>query len=112
MWSSVTAYPQLEIFWQATAPWPTTPAGLLIAKYTPGRSAIAAIRAITATNDSTIMAPYPIIRASRSRVSILGVVPDEIRAWKPEIAPHATVINANGKTLPPNTGPFPFVNWV
>ena len=39
------------------------------------------------------------MRASVSRSSSLGVVPDAMSAWKPEIAPHAIVMNANGKTL-------------
>ena len=41
----------------AAGPLPTTPAGLLIAKYTPGWSITAAIIAITATNDSISIAP-------------------------------------------------------
>ena len=52
------------------------------------------------------------MRASGSLASIFGVVPDETSAWKPEIAPHAIVMNANGKTLPANTGPEPSVNCV
>ncbi len=36
---------------------PTTPAGLLMAKYVPGCSTQAAIMAITATMDSAIIAP-------------------------------------------------------
>ena len=52
------------------------------------------------------------MRASLSRVSILGVVPEAISEWKPEIAPQATVMKANGKTLPPNSGPVPSTNWV
>jgi hypothetical protein len=36
---------------------PMTPAGLLMAKYTPGSSMVAAIRAISATKDSRIMLP-------------------------------------------------------
>ena len=27
--------------------------------------------------------------------------------WKPEIAPHAIVMNTNGNSLPANTGPVP-----
>ena len=41
---------------------------------------------------------------------IFGVVPDEISAWKPEIAPHAMVMNANGKSGPGTIGPPPPVN--
>ena len=33
-------------------------------------------------------------------------------AWKPEIAPHAIVMNTNGKTRPANTGPVPSTNRV
>jgi hypothetical protein len=36
---------------------PITPAGALMAKYTPGVSTQAAIRAITATSDSVSIAP-------------------------------------------------------
>jgi hypothetical protein len=39
-------------------------------------------------------------------------VPLEISAWKPEIAPHATVMKANGNSLPANTGPLPSTNCV
>ena len=45
------------------------------------------------------------MRASVSRSSILGVVPLATSAWKPEIAPHAMVMNTNGKTLPAKIGP-------
>ena len=44
-------------------------------------------------------------RAWLSLSSILGVVPEEISAWKPDSAPHAMVMNTNGKSLPANTGP-------
>ena len=40
------------------------------------------------------------------------MVPDAISEWNPEIAPQATVMNANGNTLPPNTGPMPLMNCV
>jgi hypothetical protein len=46
-------------------------------------------------------------RASLSRRSILGVVPDDTSAWKPLIAPQAIVMKQNGKSLPANTGPVP-----
>src|SRR5437667_12251128 len=46
-------------------------------------------------------------RASDSRAIILGVVPDATSEWNPEIAPHAIVMNANGKSFPANTGPSP-----
>jgi len=45
-------------------------------------------------------------------VSILGDVPLAISAWNPETAPQAMVMNANGKSLPANTGPLPSMNWV
>src|SRR2546427_12579131 len=53
------------------------------------------------------MPPYPMSRASDSRAIILGVVPDATSEWNPEIAPHAIVMNANGKSFPANTGPSP-----
>jgi hypothetical protein len=51
-------------------------------------------------------------RASRSLASSLGVVPDAISEWKPEMAPHAIVMNTNGNTLPPKIGPVPSMNCV
>ncbi len=51
-------------------------------------------------------------RASDSFSSILGVVPDAMSEWNPEIAPHAMVMNTNGKSLPANTGPVPSMNRV
>jgi len=39
-------------------------------------------------------------------------VPDEISEWNPEIAPHAIVMNAKGKSFPANTGPVPSMNCV
>ena len=36
---------------------------------------------------------------------ILGVVPDETRAWKPEIAPHMMQMKTNGKMPPWKVGP-------
>ncbi len=51
-------------------------------------------------------------RASLSRSSSFGVVPLEISAWKPEIAPQAIVMKQNGKTLPAKTGPVPSMNRV
>ncbi len=56
--STVTGKPQIEIVCTAaSAVLPTMPAGLLIAKYTPGSSSVAAISAMIATNDSSIMLP-------------------------------------------------------
>ena len=52
------------------------------------------------------------MRASGSRSSSFGVVPDEMSAWNPEIAPHAIVMKAKGKSLPANTGPVPSMNRV
>src|SRR5438445_5289361 len=84
---------------------PTTPAGLLIAKYAPGVSVHAAIMAMMATNDSAAIAPYPTMRACDSRAISLGVVPLEIKEWNPLMAPQAMVMNANGKRLPAKMGP-------
>ena len=38
---------------------------------------------------------------------IFGVVPEAIREWKPDSAPHAIVMNTNGNSAPANTGPSP-----
>ena len=51
-------------------------------------------------------------RISLSRMTIFGVVPDAIRAWKPETAPQAMVMNRKGNSAPLNTGPVPSMNWV
>ena len=51
-------------------------------------------------------------RVGLRAASSFGVVPDAMSAWNPEIAPHAIVMNANGKTLPANTGPVPSMNCV
>ena len=45
------------------------------------------------------------MRASGSRSSSFGVVPDEISAWKPEIAPQAIVMKRTGTACPAKTGP-------
>ncbi len=45
-------------------------------------------------------------------LSIFGVVPEEIRAWKPEQAPQAMVMKRKGKRVPLHTGPEPSMNWV
>ncbi|MNY69149.1 hypothetical protein D3C86_2070430 [compost metagenome] len=42
----------------------------------------------------------------------MGVVPDEIRAWKPETAPQAMVMNRKGKRAPEKTGPLPSMKGV
>ena len=39
--------------------------------------------------------------------TIFGVVPEEIRAWKPDRAPQAMVMKTNGNSDPANTGPVP-----
>ncbi len=65
----------------------------------------AATSAMMATKDSMSMPPYPMNRVWRSFSIILGVVPDAIRAWNPESAPHAMVTNRNGNREPENTGP-------
>lgn len=57
-----------------------TPAGAFIAKYRPGSMMDAAISAITATDDSISMEPYPIIRTCVSFWIIFGVVPEEMRS--------------------------------
>ena len=67
----------------------------------------AAMRALIATNDSISMPPYPIIRTWLSLAIIFGVVPEAMRAWKPDSAPQAMVMKTNGNSLPANTGPSP-----
>ena len=55
---AVTGKPQEEMIAAAcSGALPTTPAGLLIAKKTPGSSAAAATMAVTATSDSSSMLP-------------------------------------------------------
>ena len=49
---------------------------------------------------------------SVSRSIIFGVVPEPTSAWKPEIAPHAMVMNTNGKSVPGTIGPPPSTNGV
>ena len=51
-------------------------------------------------------------RASASVAISLGVVPEAIRAWKPETAPQAMVMNRNGNNAPDQTGPEPSMNRV
>jgi len=46
-------------------------------------------------------------RISDSLLIIFGVVPEAIRAWKPESAPHMMTIEMNGHTVPDTTGPPP-----
>jgi len=71
----------------------------------------AAISAIIETKPSTSIAPKPIIRMSFSELIILGVVPEDINAWKPDIAPHAMVMNIKGKSFPGITGPPPSIKF-
>ena len=53
------------------------------------------------------------MKRTLASVSIsFGVVPDEIRPWKPETAPQAMVMNRNGKSAPDQTGPLPSTNFV
>ena len=49
---------------------------------------------------------------SVSRAMSFGVVPLEMSEWKPLIAPHAIVMNANGNILPAKTGPVPSMKRV
>ena len=49
---------------------------------------------------------------SVSLSTILEVVPELIRAWKPEMAPQAMVMKANGKSGPGMIGPPPPANSV
>ncbi len=51
-------------------------------------------------------------RMSDSLSIILGVVPDPIRPWKPEMAPQAIVMNTKGKSGPGMMGPPPATNFV
>ena len=68
--------------------------------------------AMTPTKDSISMLPYPTMRAWLSFVMSLGVVPEAISEWKPEMAPQAMVMKQNGKTLPAKIGPVPSVKRV
>jgi len=58
-------------------------------------------RAVIATKLSSSMPPYPMIFASGSLATCLDVVPDETSAWKPEHAPHATVVKSSGNNGSP-----------
>src|ERR1017187_9397290 len=98
---TVTGKPQpVMVAVAAAGEAPTTPAGEFTAKYTPGCNDAAATMAMMPTKPSSSMAPYPIGQACDSREIILGVVPEEISAWKPEMAPHAIVMKQKGNTLP------------
>ena len=63
------------------------------------------------TNPSSSIAPKPIARISDSRLIIFGVVPEATSAWNPLTAPHAMVMNRNGKIAPGSTGPSPPGKW-
>ena len=52
------------------------------------------------------------MRTCSSFSTIFGVVPEEIRAWKPDTAPQAMVMNRKGNRWPENTGPLPSVKRV
>ena len=52
------------------------------------------------------------MRAWDSRWIIFGEVPEEMRAWKPEMAPQAMVMKQKGKIFPANTGPLPSMKLV
>ena len=45
------------------------------------------------------------VRTSLSLLTIFGVVPDETRAWNPEMEPHMMQMKTNGKMLPGKVGP-------
>ncbi len=47
------------------------------------------------------------IRACDSFSISLGVVPELMSAWKPEMDPQAMVMNRNGNRLPAKAGPVP-----
>ena len=47
-------------------------------------------------------------RMSLSLSTIFDVVPELIRAWKPEMAPQAIVMKQNGNRGPGKIGPPPF----
>ena len=49
---------------------------------------------------------------SDSLSSILDVVPELMRAWKPEMAPQAMVMKQKGKSGPGMIGPPPDTYWV
>ena len=91
---------------------PIKAAGLFMAKYTPGSMMEADTKAMTATKDSINMPAYPMKGACISFSSNLGVVPEEIREWKPDTAPQAMVMNRNGNKVPDQTGPVPSMNLV
>src|SRR5882724_4192261 len=52
------------------------------------------------------------MRACPSLLSIFGVVPEEIREWKPDRAQQALVIKQKGNILPAKMGPVPSINRV
>ena len=53
-----------------------------------------------ASAPSVSIPPKATTRASLSRPSCLADVPLETTAWKPETAPHATVMNSSGQIGP------------
>ena len=56
--------------------------------------------AMTARRLSRTMAPYPTFSISFSFEIVLEDVPDDTRLWNPDTAPHATVTNRIGKSVP------------
>ncbi len=77
-----------------------------------GRATAAAIRASTATRHSTSIMPKATGRISLHLSTSFGVVPEPMKAWKPEMAPQAMVIEMNGHTGPARTGPPPCMKSV
>ena len=79
------------------------------AKAHPALEAIWALHQMGEYDEDTalqsLLHPEPMVRAWDSLAIILGVVPLETRAWKPEIAPHMMVMKRKGKTLPGTVGP-------
>ena len=51
-------------------------------------------------------------RACCSFSIIFGVVPEAMRAWKPDTAPQAMVMNRNGNRVPDQAGPVPSMKRV
>jgi len=67
----------------------------------PGVRIITEASANTATIASSSIEPYPIGRTSASFCTCLLVVPLDTIEWKPLQAPHAIVMNKNGKSHAP-----------
>ncbi len=67
---------------------------------------------MTPTMHSASMPPKATGRMSLHLSISLGVVPDPMKAWKPEMAPQAMVIEMKGHTGPASTGPPPWMKSV